>query len=301
MILAAEIEDLTLTGSGNINGTGNDLDNNVLGNAGANQLTGGLGTDTLAGGAGNDTYIIEDGTDSIIEAAKGGTDLIQSSITVDLSLAALAEIENLTLTGSGAIDGKGNGYANILTGNGNDNLLDGGAAADRMTGGGGNDIYVVDNAADIIVETSGNGDDTVRSSVAWILGAELERLHLQGGADINGTGNLLANELLGNDGNNLLNGMAGADSMAGGDGNDTYIVDNTGDVVTESPSQGADAVQSSVNFTLGAEIENLALTGTLAISGTGNDGANLITGNARRQWPQRRARRRYAQRRRRRR
>ena len=280
MILAAEIEDLTLIGSGNINGTGNDLDNTVLGNAGTNQLTGGLGADTLAGGAGNDTYIIEDGTDSIIEAAKGGTDLIQSSITVDLSLAELVEIENLTLTGSDAVDGKGNGYANILTGNGNDNLLDGGAAADRMTGGGGNDIYVVDNAADIIVETSGNGDDTVRSSISRILGAELERLHLQGAADINGTGNLLANELLGNDGNNLLNGMAGADSMAGGIGNDTYIVDNTGDTVTESPGQGADAVQSSVNFTLGAEIETLTLTGTLAIGGTGNDSANLITGNA---------------------
>ena len=79
---------------------------------------------------------------------------------------------------------------------------------------------------DIVIETSGNGDDTVRSSVAWILGAELERLHLQGGADINGTGNLLGQRIgSAMSGNNLLNGIAGADSMAGGDGNDTYIVD----------------------------------------------------------------------------
>ncbi len=280
MTLAAEIEDLTLTGTGAISGSGNELDNQILGNAGANKLTGGLGTDTLAGGAGNDTYIIEDGSDSIVEAAKGGIDLIQSSITVDLGLGALTEIENLTLTGGDAINGKGNAYANILTGNGNGNLLDGGAAADRLIGGGGNDVYVVDNAADIVAETSGNGDDTVQSFVTWILGAELERLHLQGAAGINGTGNLLGNELLGNDGNNLLNGMTGADSMAGGDGNDTYIVDNTGDLLTEDPGKGADIVRSNVTFTLGAEIENLVLTGTLAIAGTGNDSANLITGNA---------------------
>ncbi len=280
MILATEIEDMTLTGTGAINGTGNELDNDILGNAGANKLAGGLGTDTLAGGAGNDTYIIEDGSDSIIEAAKGGIDLIQSSITLDLSLGALIEIENLTLTGGDAINGKGNAYANILTGNGNGNLLDGGAAADRLIGGGGNDVYVVDNAADIVTETSGNGDDTVQSFVTWILGAELERLHLQGAAGINGTGNLLGNELLGNGGNNLLNGMTGADAMAGGDGSDTYIVDNAGDSVTEDPGKGADIVQSSVNFTLGSEIETLLLTGKLAITGAGNDGANLITGNA---------------------
>jgi Ca2+-binding RTX toxin-like protein len=279
-ILADEIEDLKLTGISAINGTGNGLDNYILGNAGANQLSGGLGADTLAGAAGNDSYIIDDGSDAIIEAAKGGTDLILSSITVDLSLGALTEIENLTLTGSGAIDGKGNGWANILTGNGYNNLLDGGAGADRMIGGGGDDIYVVDNAADIVTETANNGDDTVRSFVTWILGAELERLHLQGGAHVNGTGNLLANELLGNDGNNLLNGMAGADIMAGGDGNDTYIVDNIGDTVTEAAGKGTDIVKSSVSFSLGAEIEQLLLTGTLAITGSGNDGANLMTGNA---------------------
>lgn len=280
MALADEIEDLTLSGTGNINGTGNELENYLLGNAGANRLAGGLGADTLAGGAGNDTYVIDDGGDSIIEAAKGGIDLIQSGITVDLSLGPLTEIENLTLTGSGAINGTGNAYANILIGNGSGNLLDGGAAADRMIGGGGDDIYVVDNAADIVVETSGNGDDTVRSFVTWILGAEFERLHLQGSADIKGTGNLQGNELLGNGGANLLNGMAGADSMTGGAGNDTYIADNAGDSVAEDPGEGTDTVQSSVSFTLGAEIETLLLTGKQAITGTGNDGANLIMGNA---------------------
>jgi Ca2+-binding RTX toxin-like protein len=173
MILAAEIEDLTLTGTGAISGTGNELDNHILGNAGANKLTGGLGTDTLAGGAGNDTYIIEDGSDSIVEAAKGGIDLIQSSITVDLGLGALTEIENLTLTGGDAINGKGN-YANILTGNGNGNLLDGGTAADRLIGGGGNDVYVVDNAADIVARHQATA--TTRSILCDLdPGAELER------------------------------------------------------------------------------------------------------------------------------
>jgi trimeric autotransporter adhesin len=278
-LMSAEIEDLLLFGSGAINGTGNDLDNLITGNGGANQLLGGLGFDTLVGGAGNDTYIVSDSSDAILELAKGGTDLIQSSIGFDLSLPELLEIENLTLTGTDAIDGIGNGAANILTGNGNNNLLDGGSGIDKMIGGAGNDIYVVDLATDIVTEAIGGGDDTIRSYVAWTLGAELERLQLQGGADINGTGNALGNELSGNSGNNLLNGLAGADTMAGGGGNDTYIVDSLGDTVTEGLGEGTDIVQSAVSFVLSAEIENLILTGKLLLSGTGNDVANALTGN----------------------
>lgn len=277
--LAAEIEDLLLLGTGAINGIGNDIDNLLTGNAGPNELAGGLGFDTLVGGAGNDIYVIGDNSDGIIELAKGGADLVKSSITFDLSLPALLEIENLTLTGADAIDGTGNGLANILTGNGNDNLLDGGIGADRMSGGAGDDIYVADSVADIVIETAGNGDDTIKSFVTRILGTEVERLHLQGGADVNATGNTLANELFGNSGNNVVNGMTGGDSMAGGGGNDTYIVDNLGDIVTELFGEGADTVQSAVSFILGAEIENLILTGKPLLSGTGNDLANALTGN----------------------
>src|SRR5436309_1440705 len=72
----------------------------------------------------------------------------------------------------------------------------------------------------------------------------------------------------------------GADTMIGGAGNDTYVVDNVGDVITENAAEGTDLVQSSATYTLGTNLENLALTGASAISGTGNAGDNILTGNA---------------------
>ena len=191
-----------------------------------------------------------------------------------------ADVENLVLTGAAATNGTGNALNNALTGNAATNRLDGGAGADTMSGGAGNDTYVVDNAADVVTEVAAGGSDTIESSITFTLGAEVENLVLTGAAAVNGTGNALSNVLTGNAAANRLDGGAGADTMAGGAGNDTYVVDNAADAITEAAAAGTDTVESSVSFALGAELENLVLTGASAINGTGNALTNALTGNA---------------------
>ena len=214
--LGSEVENLVLTGSASINGTGNALANSLTGNAGNNVLDGGLGADTMIGGAGNDTYVVDATGDVVTELAGGGLDTVRSSVTYGLS----ANVENLVLTGTGAINGTGNDLANVLTGNAAANVLNGGAGADTMAGGQGNDTYYVDNAADSVVEYSGEGTDTVYSGIGLTLWANVENLIFTGASSVNGTGNALANQMTGNGGANVLDGGAGNDTLYGMAGND---------------------------------------------------------------------------------
>lgn len=199
----------------------------------------------------------------------------------------------LQFSGLQAIQIEGGGGNDELQGGDADDRLDGGAGndtlnggtgADTLIGGRGNDAYWVDNLNDLIIEASKKAGeiDTVHSEVSWRLDANLENLILAGTASINGTGNTLANSLSGNDADNVLDGKAGADTLIGGLGNDTYLIDNTRDRIVESStiSSEIDTVQSSISWKLGVNLEQLVLTGTRAINGTGNDLGNTLTGNA---------------------
>jgi Ca2+-binding RTX toxin-like protein len=139
------VENLTLMGTAT-NGTGNSGNNVLTGNSANNTLNGGggndtlngsTGVDTLIGGLGNDIFSVDSTTDVITENANEGTDTIQSSVT--FSLATFPNIENLTLTGSSAINGTGNTANNVLTGNGANNLLSGDTGNDILTGAAGKD------------------------------------------------------------------------------------------------------------------------------------------------------------------
>lgn len=273
--------------------TGNALANRLEGGTGNDTLDGGAGADTLVGGLGNDTYTVDQAADVVIEQAGEGTDLVKAAVTFTLPDA----VENLTLTGTLANSGTGNALANSLVGNaaanhltgldGND-TLDGGLGADTLAGGLGNDTYKVDNLADLVIENANEGTDLVSASVSFTLSANVENLTLTGTAATDGTGNALANSLLGNaaanhlhglDGNDTLDGGLGADTLAGGLGNDTYKVDNASDVVVEAASEGTDLVSATVSCTLSANVENLTLTGTATLDGTGNTLANTLLGN----------------------
>jgi Ca2+-binding RTX toxin-like protein len=155
----ANIENLTLTGTSAINGTGNVMNNIITGNTADNILTGGDGIDTLIGGTGNDSYVVDTTTDVITENAASGTDTIQSS--VNFSISSLTNIENLTLTGSNAINGTGNAGSNTIIGNMTDNLLTGGGGSDTLTGGLGVDRFSYTSLGDSLLGSTNNSFDVI--------------------------------------------------------------------------------------------------------------------------------------------
>jgi len=259
--LGNHLENLVLTGSAAVSGSGNALANTLDGSQNS-------ASNALAGGAGDDTYIVGTG-DLITEGAGLGNDTVRSAIAVTLA----SNVENLVLTGVAAVAGSGNALANTLDGSQN-------TAANALSGGAGDDTYIV-GAGDTVTEAAGGGTDSVRSTVTFTLGAEVEHLVLLGTAAINGTGNALANTLTGNAANNRLSGGAGADTMIGGAGSDTYVVDSTGDVVTELASEGIDTIESSITIaSLAANVENVTLTGSSVLNATGNGLDNVLTGNS---------------------
>ena len=123
--------------------------------------------------------------------------------------------------------------------------------------------------------------DTWYSELTSTLPNGVENLTLIGVNAINGTGNSGNNILTGNSANNTLDGSTGVDTLIGGFGNDIYQVDSTTDIITENAGEGIDTIQSSVTYTISSlvNIENLTLTGSSVINGTGNAANNSLTGN----------------------
>ena len=274
--LANNVENLILTGTAQW-GFGNALDNDITGNDAANALDGGAGRDILRGGKGDDAYLIDDNLDIIVENANEGTDI--AYITVSYTLAD--NVETLSIrTDANGIVGTGNALNNYMIGGAGNNTLNGGAGNDTMLGSTGDDTYIVDSTYDYVAEYGGEGNDTVMASANYTLSNNVEMLVLTGILGWNGTGNALDNTITGNDGDNVIDGAAGGDTMKGGKGNDTYVVDSSADKITENTGEGTDTVRSSISWTLGAAIENLTLTGTAAINGTGNSLDNVLTGNS---------------------
>lgn len=279
--LSKNLEIMILTGTGNINGTGNASANQIDGNSGNNVIDGGAGADTMRGGAGDDSYYVDNPGDIAYEgSAANGNDTVFSTISYTIGSA----IETLVLLGTGNTSATGNNSPNQIVGNSGNNVIDGRMGADTMEGGLGNDAYYVDYSGDVVVEASGGGTDTVRSSyLSHTLAANVENLILVAGSAARfGTGNNLANIIEGNEFANTLDGMAGADTMKGGVGDDSYYVDNSADVAYEASAAGGnDTVYSSAaSYTLGANVETLVLTGSGNTSGSGNGGANFIQGNS---------------------
>lgn len=228
-ILYGQATDVTRTGTTGadylISGAGADI---LLGMAGKDTLIGGYGADLLDGGADNDILHAGAGNDIVggglgADSLHGedGDDTLSGGDGAD-KLFGGAGADTLT-AGAGADRLEGGTGNDVLNGGADNDYLDGGLGGDSMTGGAGNDVFLFDDAGDTAVELTGGGYDIVRNLVTATLSANVEAMQLQGSADIDGTGNAEANNLLGNAGANVLMGLAGVDTINGGDGDDTIV------------------------------------------------------------------------------
>lgn len=287
------LQSISITGNAGVNalkgGEGNDTllggkgADVLVGNDGNDILDGGTEADNMTGGAGNDTYIIDNIADTIDEDSNTDTsdtviyNMNVSNLTAQVSSLTLGasndnaiylsnstvakpvitslnltQIENITLNGGGLINVTGNEVANAINGNSGNNSISGAAGNDILSGGAGNDTL-----------DGGNDND-----------------QLDGGV-----GN---DQLLAGAGDDTLAGGVGNDTLTGSDGNDVYLMSDANDFIIETANGGTDTVQASITFSLVdtaktgtnlSNIENLTLTGSGAINGTGNAANNTLTGN----------------------
>ncbi len=288
--LSDNVENLRLFGTDELDGSGNELDNNLTGNSANNTLIGldghdvidgGGGVDTLIGGNNDDWYIIRNTNDVIVEAegdAAGTTDYAFSYVDYTIG----DNVENLRLYGNANLNGIGNSGDNVLYGNyGNNTLsglegndfIDGGAGADTMIGGVGDDNFVVDNVNDIVVENSGEGFDTILARANVTMADNIEKLRMQGDDNLSAIGNDANNIMIGNNANNAILGAGGDDSLVGLGGNDTFMFElGSGHDAIGDFENGSDLLDiSGWNIT---DFNDLIITETFGDTSITFDGAN---------------------------
>ena len=219
--------------------------------------------------------------------------LIEGEDTIELPGTIHGTANDDTLSGTNEANYMyGYGGNDTLRGNGGDDFLDGGVGADLMIGGTGDDLYFVRDRGDRVVEWANSGDsDWVHAFVHNADVYRIENNHYQlpdnvenvrlAGEAFRAFGNDLDNEMVGNEGNNVLDGKAGADEMRGLQGNDYYVVDNVNDVVIEYANQGRDTVSTALdNYRLPDNVENGELRGTVGRTLFGNDLDNWMEGTS---------------------
>ena len=305
--LSDNIENLTLTGTSDLNGTGNALSNLITGNSGANIIAGGAGNDTLNGGAGNDTYVFTTGfgTDSVIDAG-GDNSLDFSTVTSALTYNG---VTGTVTSGTGSVTWNPTTirFGQVLGAAGNDHLiggtfnetLTGGVGHDTLTGGAGNDSLVGGAGNNTYVFSSGFGLDTISgssntdtldfsafttaltvslSSNAFVQGAS-DTVTWGANAIANLTTGLGDDALSGTAGNNLLNGGNGNNTFSGGAGNDTLVGGSGNDRYTFTNGFGTDSVSDAGgNNTLDFSTVSAGLIYN-AILGTAISGPSALTWN----------------------
>ncbi|MEE1656947.1 cadherin domain-containing protein [Microvirga sp. CF3062] len=247
-------------------GDGTDL---LLGGAGNDVLTGSAGSDNMEGGLGDDAYYV-DASDIMVESADAGKDTVYASISYNIS--NFDNLELLTGIGAGDIALTGNGIDNIIKGNAGNNRLDGGDGFDTLIGGGGNDTYIIrdsytdgyrtyvcdtiqersyyDGIDTVLTEWGGDLPDNVENMIA-LSPSSTFAMHL--------SGNQLANHLVGNAGDNRLDGgdieNTDADTLEGGKGNDTYYLKpSQNSIIVEKLGEGLDTLFIHASYALGEGI-----------------------------------------------